>query len=322
MNSCLNPRVVIPDSKISSSLGGPISVEQIEINKISIPKLSMKDFEAEFEYQECIAKDVHISITLDVDFHFDGTIIMPSCIPDQDVSGDVHFNTFEQGADLGDITFISVNNQKIKMSSDEMTMGPLSMTPEPIGDGNTDITKIENMEVRNVKMKCSEIPLPNPLGVYLDSYFPIPNPMESNDVLIEETNMESLNSTKISSPKITMKDIQSLDVKINSVKTKPFTIFSDTDLPAVSMTKKTNENSVRSGDATRTDDNFKGTITLNVKKVTLDVKGGLEFKELKGIVKSASATSDPFNMDLNIQQMKIKGLNICGMNIPELMVEF
>ena len=48
---------------------------------------------------------------------------------------------------------------------------------------------------------------------------------------------------------------------------------------------------------------------------------GLEFEELKGSISVDSAISSKFDMDLTIKGMKIKGLNICGMYIPEVMVE-
>ncbi len=51
------------------------------------------------------------------------------------------------------------------------------------------------------------------------------------------------------------------------------------------------------------------------------VKGGLEFKDVKGTVTTTSAISDKLEMNLVLRRIKIKGLNLCGMKFPEIEVE-
>jgi hypothetical protein len=69
------------------------------------------------------------------------------------------------------------------------------------------------------------------------------------------------------------------------------------------------------------DAHITGTLTLKVQKMIMRVKGGLEFKDVKGKVTTASAISDKLEMDLVLRRIKIKGLNLCGMKIPEIEVE-
>jgi hypothetical protein len=336
----VNPRIVVPDSKINASLAGPITIDQIEMDSVSIPKATLKGFVGDFEYLECIAHDVHISVklTASLDFNFKVSI---DYLPDPTAEGRLDFHQFTQEASLGDIRFTPVSSingeKKVTMTSDEdITMGPMSMDPDPIGNGNTQIVKIGNMKVEDIKMKCTEVPLPNPLGIFMNSYFPVQNPMDPNDVLVEETQMKKLESTKIETPPVTIKNITSTNIKIPSIKTNAFTVFSNTVIPPLIMDKHPDPTADcaspasvdcvdRTGDGSRAyfeDDHNTSTITLNIKEVTLAVNGGLEFKQLVGSVKASSATSENFDMDLKLKGMKIKGLNICGMSIPELMVEF
>ena len=319
----MDPRIVITDSKIAASLAGPITIEQIQISPVTISKLEMNKFAGEFEYARCIAHDIHVSVDLEarLDFKFEVSI---DWVPDPTAEGGIHFKPFTQSVALGDMTFVPNNNsdgeKKITISSDKMTMGPISMNPDPIGNVS-DPTQIDSMKAKDIEMKCTEMPLSNPLGVYLNSHFPVKNPMDPNDILIEETNMKMLESKKISSPPVKMNNISSLNIEIPSTTTNPFKIVSDTQLDSIVMHMDPTSNTNRWGDADRVYDVQESKITLFIKKVTLDVRGGLEFEELKGSISVDSAISSKFDMDLTIKGMKIKGLNICGMYIPEVMVE-
>lgn len=63
-----------------------------------------------------------------------------------------------------------------------------------------------------------------------------------------------------------------------------------------------------------------GTLTLNVSKIIMRVKGGLEFTNLNGSVTTDSAIADKLDLSLLLKGIKIKGLNLCGMKIPEIEV--
>ena len=52
----------------------------------------------------------------------------------------------------------------------------------------------------------------------------------------------------------------------------------------------------------------------------MNVNGGLEFKNVNGTVTTASAIGTKLNLNLVLKGIKIKGLNLCGMKIPEIEV--
>jgi len=72
------------------------------------------------------------------------------------------------------------------------------------------------------------------------------------------------------------------------------------------------------GDADRA--HITGVLTLNVTKMVMRVKGGLEFTNLNGSVATDLATVDMLDLNLVLKGIKIKGLNLCGMKIPEIEV--
>jgi hypothetical protein len=177
--------------------------------------------------------------------------------------------------------------------------------------------------VKCIGVKCTEIPLENPLGTSLGSYFPIQNPMPANDIIIEETNMDELQSTGVSIPSVIIKNIKATNITIPSIVTAPFEVISNTHIPTVQLTKSTNPNGtgvIRWGDADS--GIIDASIRLNILRTTLRVKGGLEFKNLNGTVKVDSAKSDKFEINVKVKGIKLNGLNLCGMEIPEIMVEF
>jgi hypothetical protein len=137
---------------------------------------------------------------------------------------------------------------------------------------------------------------------------------------VEETKMEELKSTKISSPKITMRNIKAQNIRIPSITTDPLEISSNTKMTVKTKKKMHGSGVSRSGDATRVNW-MNGKLTLNVEHVIMRIKGGIEFKDVRGSVTTDSAVSDGFDMDLNIKGLKIKNLRILGMDMPEVMVE-
>lgn len=305
-------RMVIPDSEIASSIGGPVSIDQIEIGTMTIPSLELKDFKGDFTYASCKAKGVELEITLSISTSFSGTIHTPWFMPDLHPKGTVKFASFTDKYSLGNIDFQSGS---FSMQSPEMTMGPFSMTAEPIQG-----TTVDEVTTQDVKMKCTSIPLETPLCKGLGICLPLLNPMCPNNVITEETNIGRMESRKISSSRVVMKDISALNINIPSVTTKGFKATSTTPMH-ITMSKKTYGAGVtRTGDAKDAD--IDGTLTLNIEKVIMNVKDGLEFSNVKGKVTTASAISDKLDINLILKGIKIKGLNLCGMEIPEMEVEF
>lgn len=323
----MNPRVVIPDSKISYSIGGPITIDQIEIGEVTIPSVQMNDFAGNFTYASSIAKDVEFEMSLSAHIVCDGNIDLPDPLGSYDTFGTMDLPEFAQKCSVGDIV---MNGGSFMMNTPLMNLGPLSMKPDPIGDGNNQ-TSVLQTKADGIEMTCSEMQLENPLGVYIGSSFPIQNPMKPTNLAIEETSMTKLDSSNISSPPVTMRGIKALNIKIPSVTTGPFEISSDTQTKV-----ETKRNIAKVNDILVDDDGHQvhttndadrinrmdSDLTLTITKITMRVKGGLEFKDLSGSVTTSSAVSDKFGMNLNLKGIKIKGLNICGMKIPEIMLEF
>lgn len=308
----VSSRVIIPNSEIDSSIGGPVSIEQIEISTMTIPNLELNDFKGDFTYESCKAKNVEIAITLSISSSFSGTIHTPWPLPDLHPSGSVNFASFTETHSLGDIDFQSGS---ISMQSPKMTMGPFSMTPEPIRR-----TTIDEVTADKVQMKCTSIPLDSPLCKALGVCLPMLNPMCPNNVITEETNIERMESKNISSSNVVMNDISALNIDIPSVTTKGFKAISTTPIIITTSKKTYGAGVTRTGDAKDADINT--FMTLNIEKVIMKVKDGMEISNVKGKVTTASAISDKLDINLVLKRIKIKGLNLCGMKIPEIEVEF
>jgi len=309
-------RIFFPKSSISCSIGGPINIEQIDVSKITIPSVKMNNFAGQFSYASSIAKDVEFEMRLSAHTSFDGEIDLPWPLGSKDVDGSVDFDSFTEKHSLGNIV---MNSGSFSMLAPTSTLGPLVMTIDPIGNKNNPTT-VSKTEANCIDMKCTEMPLNTPLGLYFGSWAPIQNPAGPMDLSIEETKMDELKSTKISSPKITMRDIKAQNIIIPSITTDPLEIRSDTKL-TVKTSKKMHGSGVHQhGDARRVNW-MNGDLTLNVEYVIMRIKGGIEFKNITGSVTTDSAVSEGFDMNLNIKQISIKGLQMCGMNMPEVMVE-
>ncbi len=308
----ITSRVIIPNSEIASSIGGPVTIDQIEISTMTIPNVELDDFEGDFTYESVKAKNVEIAIKLSINSSFSGTIHTPWWMPDLHPSGTVDFASFTETHSLGDIDF---QGGSISMQTPKMNMGPFSMTPEPIRR-----TTIDEVTTGKVQMKCTSIPLDSPLCQALGVCLPMLNPMCPNNVITEETNIERMDSMNISSSHIVMNDISALNIEIPSVITKGFKAISTTPI-TINTSKKTYGAGVtRTGDAEVADINT--VMTLNIEKVVMNVKGGMEISNVKGKVTTASAISDKIDINLILKGIKIKGLNLCGMKIPEIEVAF
>jgi len=200
----------MPTSEIASSIGGPLTIERIEVGSVSIPNLKLNAFNGNFSYGSCIAKNVELELTLSINTSFTGSIDLPwpLCWSDfcYDVSGGVDLAAFTEKYQLGNINFQSGN---FSMSAPTTTVSPFSMTAEPIQG-----TSIEEIVTENVQMKCTSIPVDNPLGVKIGFCMPIQNMMDPNNVITDETDIQKMESKKIKSVRVTMKDIKAINITI------------------------------------------------------------------------------------------------------------
>jgi hypothetical protein len=307
-------RAVIPNSSIASSIGGPLSVAEIEIGEISIPSIRLKNFSGTFKYDSCKAKNVELEITLSISTTFSGNIDLPwpLCWSDfcYGVSGGVDFASYIEKHSLGDVLFSAGS---FSMLSSLTTIGPFSMAPDPIRG-----TKIDQVTADNIQMKCTSIPIDTPLGINIGLCLPIPNPMGPNDIATDQTSIDEMDSTGISSPQASMKNITALNVTIPSVTTQAFEAQSTTPLTISTSKQMYGSGVALHGDADRA--HITGVLTLHVTKMVMRVRGGLEFASLSGKVTTDSAIADKLDLSLVLKGIKIKGLNLCGMKIPEIEV--
>jgi hypothetical protein len=307
-------RAVIPKSEIASSIGGPLTVAEIEIGEVSIPNLRLRDFSGTFKYDSCKAKNVELELTLSISTTFSGNIDLPwpLCWSDfcYGVSGGVNFDSYVEKQSLGDVLF---GAGQFTMFSATTGIAPFSMTADPIKE-----TKIDQVTADNIQMKCTSIPIDTPLGINIGLCLPIPNPTGPNDIATDLTTIDEMDSTGILSPQASMKDIKALNITIPSVTTQAFEAQSKTALTLSTSKQMYGTGVTLIGDADRA--HITGVLTLNISKMVMRVKGGLEFSNLSGTVTTDSAIADKLDLSLVLKGIKIKGLNLCGMKIPEIEV--
>ena len=53
----------------------------------------------------------------------------------------------------------------------------------------------------------------------------------------------------------------------------------------------------------------------------MNIKGGIEFKCVQGNVTTSSASAGPFDMNMDLKGVRIKGLTLLGMEMPEIEVQ-
>lgn len=309
---CLAPDILIPDSEICSSSGGPATIDSIEISRVSIPSVRLKDFGGSFTYASAKAKNVEIEMTITINSTFKGKIInLPDWIPDQNVSGGINFDPFTQINPLGDI---DMDAGKFTMKAADVSFGPFSMKPDPIGNGGK--ATVAQMDVKDIDMHCTEMPLQNPLGITMGDSFPIQNPMGPMDITIKKTHMDELDSNKVTTPSATVRNIAAQNLKIPMVTTGPIDVSSESVVP-VTMTKSLYDAGAHPyGDANN--QKITTTVTLTIQNVKLRIKGGLEFKDVEGSATASSASSTPFDLNLALKGVEILNLSIKGLSLPEL----
>ncbi len=305
-------RAIFPKSSIDFSIGGPLSIDEIEIGDISIPNVDLKDFAGNFTYDSCKAKNVEIEITLVVNTSFNGDIDL-GCLGTYGVSGGVNFDSYIEKHSLGDVVFDAGG---FSMKSPSTSIGPFSMTTDPIRE-----TTIGEVTADNIQMKCTSVPIDNPLGINLGLCLPIPNPMGPNNIATDQTSIDEMDSTKIYSPQASMKNITAANITMPSVTTQGFVVQSSQTFPVISTSKRVDGSTPG---VHRYGDGDKAEITVNIDlfitNVKMNIYDGLEFTNIKGAVTTASAIGEKLNLNLVLKGIKIKGLNLCGMKIPEIEV--
>lgn len=307
----ITTRMIMPQSEIASSIGGPLTIDQIEISTMTIPSLRLNNFSGNFTYASCKAKDVELEITYSIGSTFGGEIELPLCLGWWPVSGGVDFPVITETFQFGDIDF---KGGSFSMSSPTMNISPFSMSPDPFRR-----TTIDEVTTDAINMKCTSVPLENPLGIRLGVCLPVQNLMSPNDAITEETNIVKMESREISTPQVVMKNINALNITIPSVTTLGFDAASTTNMTITTTKDINSDTATLHGDADSAD--IWVNLTMTVSRIKMRVKGGLEFKDLKGEVKTDSAISKKFDMNLIMKGIKIKGLNLCGMKIPKIEVD-
>jgi hypothetical protein len=294
-----------------------MTIDKMEVSAVAIPTVEMKDFKGTFSYASSTAKDVQVEMDVSVCSTFCGVVCVPWPICCVGVSGGISISSFTQTNCIGDV---AVEGGSFCMSIPKSNFGPFSMTIPPTG--KTTITKVE---VKDICMKNTEVPLPSPLGITLGDSFPVPNPAGPMDVEVQETVMKDLDSIGIAVPPASIKNVKVLNIKIPTVTTKAMTIVSPTPI-SVSMSmplyddgsslgsKVTQSGSAQCGQI-ETD------MTLNISSVTMNIRGGIEFKCVQGSVTTSSASAGPFDMNMDLKCVRIKGLTLMGMKMPEIEVQ-
>lgn len=348
----VSSRMVIPKSRISSSIGGPVSIDQIEIGKVAIRDLKLSDFEGkDLTFDSCTANDVELEIGLTVSVHFYCGVIVPASNPY--VAGDLNLPIDKQFS-LPSITFYPSEDKlfwdgRFSMQSQNMSMKNFSMTSEPVQN-----TTVNEITTGAVKMKCTSIPLETPLCTDLGVCIPVSNPMCPNNVITEETEIKSIDSKQISCPRVAIKETGLLNINIPAVTVGAFEVALVTpdsgirippdpetwQVPVEERRPTDDEdewpkhivgltaNFLEDGDPNKPGDNCDALYNVNshyyatITKLIMKV-GSLVFSNVDGTVTTGSASSDNIDdINLLLKGIKIKGLNLCGMKIPEIEVEF
>ena len=306
------PDIVIPESSINSSSGGPVTIDEIEIGVISIPAVKLKGFKGDFTYSSSVAKDVDISVTLSISSSFNGVVFVPWPICCWGVCGTLDVASFTETNSLGDVSMFAGS---FSMNMPEVDFGPFSMKADPIGK-----TSVATISVKGIEMCCTKVTMPNPLGLTFGDSFPVQNPMGPMDVSIKETTLKELDSMTIATPAATVRDIKAQNIVIPTVTTGPVTITSFSPVSVTVSQALYGPGISTTGYACCQEINT--TVTLKVTSVVLKINKGIEFTNVMGSVTTASADSKPFDLDLKLSGLKVKGLNLLGMNIPEMEVHF
>jgi hypothetical protein len=308
----LSPDIVIPESSINSSEGGPVTIDEVELGVVSIPSVKLKDFKGSFTYASSIAKDVDISIQLSISSSFNGVVFVPWPICCVGVCGTLDVASFTETNNLGDVDMLAGS---FDMNIPQVDFGPFSMQADPIGE-----TSVATIKVKGIEMCRTKVTMPNPLGLTFGDSFPVENPMGPMNVSIKKTTMKELDSITIATPPATVKDIEAQNIIMPTVTTGPVTVSSITPI-SVSMSMP-----LWGGGVTTTGNaccqEITTSVTLNIESVTLKINGGIEFSGLVGSVTTASASSGAFDLDLKLLRLKICGLTLKGMKMPEMEVHF
>jgi hypothetical protein len=304
------PEITIPESSINSSTAAPITIDEVELSVINIPTVGVKNFSGAFTYASSTAKDVEISMEVSVSSSFNGLVFVPWPICCVSVCGTLDIASYTQKNNLGDVSTLAGS---FTMKAPSVDFGPFSLKPDPIGE-----TTVAKMKVKMICMHCTDVTMPNPLGITFGDSFPVQNPTGPMNTRTQTTTMKELDSTKISTPAATGRNIKMSNIVIPTMTTGPMTITAITPMSVTMSMPLYGSGVTTTGNADC--QQIVTTVTLNVSSVTMDIKGGIEFTGLAGSVTAASADSAPFEMDLRLVGLKIKGLSLFGLTMPEMEV--
>jgi hypothetical protein len=311
------PDILIPNSSIKSSSAGPMTIDKMEVGAVSIPTVDMKNFKGAFSYASSVAKDVQVQMEISVCSTFCGVVCVPWPICCVGVSGGISISTYTQTTCVGDV---AVDGGSFCMVIPDSDFGPFNMTVPPTGK-----TTVAKVEVTDICMKGTEVPMPSPLGITLGDSFPIPNPTGPMDVSVKETVMNDLDSTCIAVPAASIKNVSVMNIKIPSVTTKPMTIVSPTPISVPMSVPLYDNGSCMGSKVTQSGsaqcEQITTDMTINISSVTMNIRGGIEFKCVQGNVTTSSASAGPFEMNMDMKCVRIKGLTLLGMKMPEIEVQ-
>ena len=116
-----------------------------------------------------------------------------------------------------------------------------------------------------------------------------------------------------------MKNLSAQKIKLPKVTTGSLEVDSKSAV-SVTMSKSLYDNGAHPYDDA-TNQKITTDVTLNIKNVKLKIRGGLEFSDVEGSVTASSASSSPFDLNLDLKGLKIQDLKLTGLNLPEFEVK-
>jgi len=295
--------IVFPNSKISSSQAGPISIEEIAVGPIEISRLSLTNFKGAFNYQSGVMKNLQLNLKISpyVDWWIKVSVDLGwpfGTVDIIDESGHVNLPSIDTGwSGLGDM---NIDPGNMNMSIKEATFGPFKLNPAPIkGDISVRSINVNRINMINTKLPMTGIPAIPGLNLQM------PNPMKPMNPSIQETQMQSFQSTGITLPSMTFSDIQALNVQMDQAQSGK-------------LYAKTQSGNIPLGGVSLA--GFAG-VTLGVKIQTQMQADNLTFNDLNGNVTTDSAVASGFTMNLDINGIIMCYLKLIGYSMPTIEIE-
>lgn len=297
----MSSNVVIPNSKISSSQSGPLSIEDLQVGPISIGKISLSNFTGKFQYKSATMKNLQMRfhITPYIDWRIGIYISMPWPFDDIYIGDSGHYNF-----DAIDTNWIHLNDVPISSGNLDLSIKDTSFGPFTIG--TTAIkgeVNVESINVDDIKMAQTKVPtgLPSLMGADIE----VPNPVGATNISVLETDMAKFSSRGIIVPNLTFSSIQALNVNIAEAQSGQINVT-------------TKEFNYTAGTA-----NLLGiaSITLGFKIWTEMSAANILFDGLSGDVATDSASSSGFTMNVDMNGLVLCRLKLNGFSVPSIKYE-